>query len=331
MRRLIHALVAATLIGAGCGGEPLQAIDHVRRAIRETEAQPRGFVYQDEDPRRDVMVHGVLHDDYRYKARLSVDGLDSLEEVGVDDALAVRFLHPNALEQVTAATGPPQAQASPDLDVLRTGRWLVDPSGAPEITSPVLLNRPIGTDPVLEALTAFSYVERAMRESQTVVRFNPEAIDYEAKEDKFPKPEKGSPVVRYDLRAPAIPPLNAAAGALADVRHFRRMSIYVKGGAVIQVLEEIDVAARYDRLVAAMNVKIPSQLRGGQRLAFALEALNRIRASRGIHPIRIRRMSFEIVDLGKRPSSQLPSDGVVQELRALPNRGRAATSAAADR
>jgi hypothetical protein len=324
IRFVALALMTVVLV-SGCGTNPLTPEEKVRSALNTTEVRPRGFVYRDQGVERDAVVQGALEDDYRYKARLLIDGVDAADEVAVDDALAMRFTSPTALDDFLSRSRNLAAPGTPVVEVLRSARWVLDPSGAPELTAPALQSRAIGDDPVLDALTAFVYVQRAMREAESVDRFNPEAVDYVAAEDRFPKPKEGSAVVRYDVKPPQIPPFTGTlGGSLPDTRHFRRMSIYVKEGTVLQVMEDVDLGTRYDRLVEALDLKIPSGLSRGERLAFAVDALNGLRATRRTEPVRLRRMSLEIIDLGKAVSVQMPGDSVNGNLSVIPNRGRSA-------
>jgi hypothetical protein len=317
-------LIPFALSFLGCGGETQTAEERVQSAIRRTQAQSRSFIYQDQGVEAEVAVRGVIQDDYRYKARVSFGGNDTLDEVAVDDALAVRFLDPEAVDDYLLRAGATAAPSGETLGLLRSRRWVRDPTGAPDLTSPSIQRLSVGQDHVLDALNVFLYVENAIQEAETVARFNPEALDYIEKEDRFPRPKEGSPVMRYDLRPPEIPPFAGVGATLPDIRHFRKVSVYIKGGEVLQVMEEIDLASRYDRLVEALDLEVPAQLSGGERLAFAVDALNQLRSTRRTAPIRIRRMSLEVIDLGKPNLVQLPDSAVDASLSLLANRGRGA-------
>lgn len=329
MRRIASLLL---LVGLGassvaCAGDAMTAEDRVKAALAKTFSQPRSFIYQEQGIEADVIVRGVIQDDYRYKARVTIEGEEAIDEVAVDDALAVRFLEPEAVTSYLRQGGPASPPSLETLNLLQSRHWVVDPTGAPDLTAPGLQRLRVGQDHVLDALTVSAYVDKALQEAEEVARFNPEAIDYIEREDHFPKPEQGSPVVRYDVKPPEIPPFAGGGTTLPEVRHFRKMSIYIRGGEVIQMMEEIDLASRYDRLVEALDLEIPGGLSGGQRLAFAVDALNQLRTTRRSEPIRIRRMSLEIIDLGEENLIELPADAAVGSLAFLPNRGRGAGAA----
>lgn len=329
MKRLAICIVLApfALSVLGCASDAQTAEERVQSAIRRTQAQSRSFIYQDQGVESAVMVRGVVQDDYRYKARVALGGNDTLDEVAVDDALAVRFLDPEAINDYLLQAGATAAPSGETMSLLRSRRWVRDPTGAPDLTSPTIQRLTVGQDHILDALNVFSYVEKAIQEAEFVARFNPEALDYIEKEDRFPRPKEGSPVVRYDLRPPEIPPFAGVGATLPDIRHFRKMSVYIQGGEVLQVMEEIDLASRYDRLVEALDLKVPARLSGGERLAFAVDALNQLRSTRRTAPIRIRRMSLEVIDLGKPNLVQLPDSAVEASLSLLANRGRGAGAA----
>jgi hypothetical protein len=213
---------------------------------------------------------------------------------------------------------------------LRARRWVTDPIGAPELTAAAQKRR-LGDDPVLDALTVLSYVEASMGEAESVKRFNPEALDYIAREDKFPKPDKKSGVSRFDLKPRRIvrPSQGTPGGGLPEAVNFRRMSVYVKDGLVIKVLEDVDVLSRIDRLISAYAIKLPSGLSPAEAAAQAMAGVNRQRKLQGADPIRVRQMSLELLDSGKVESVDLPSDTIEADLSLLRNRGRAANTAGA--
>ena len=315
----------------------------VRAAIRRTETQSRQFVYKETLKESveggsggSVGVLGLIQDDYAYKARLFYNGEASLDELATDDSLAVRLLRPEALADLLVA--PSQVAAGnvggdPVLEALNTRHWVKDPLGAPDLTLPGLQTRKIGDDPVLDSLTALSEVERAMALAAAVRVFNPEAIDYQARDDKFPKPESGSGLIRYDLIAPEIQNLTGSTeDRLPDAANFRRMSVYVKNGLIVEVREDIDFATRLRRLSEALNFDLglePGETPSPRVVLGAVQLLNRQRVARGIDPIRFRTMSIEFRDVGKPVEITFPTDAIEGSLSILRNRGRGAGAPAA--
>ena len=329
--RSVLAVGAIALALSGCATDPQGPADDLRAALRRTSREPVSFVYKEATTERELTVQGVVEDDYRYKVAVVLNTVPIAEEAARDDALAVRFLQPAAFDifvkrnDASAGDAPAGAEAGrpaaedASAALARQG-WVVDPEGAPDLAEIAGAKRTLGDDPILDALTVFDYVEDAIGSATRVTRFNPEALDYIAREDTFPKPEKKSGVIRYDLRPPRIADRveNTPGQGLPEAAHFRRLSVYVKDGRVLQVLEDIDVVARLERLVEAVD--LPGRARSDA--STALEALNRARALQGSQPIRARRMSLDVVDLGQVRRVELAESATQGDLSMLKNRGR---------
>jgi len=107
-----------------------------------------------------------------------------------------------------------------------------------------------------------------------------------------------------------------------DVRHFRKMSVYVKDKRVIKVLEKIDVESRLKDLAQIYDTKFPADRPKPELAAIAVEALNVIRTGQGQDPIRMRDMEFSLKDLGTDVKVDMPTDTTKASLALLENRGR---------
>jgi len=219
-------------------------------------------------------------------------------------------------------------------DALKTHRWVVDGTGAP---SPLDTQRlPTGVDPVLDARTTLTYVEKAIGEAYTVKRYISDALEptYPSSEDKFPVPQKGSGVDRFDLVRPFLPPAGSftttAGGqnALPSTKNFRKMAIYVKDGLVIKVIERTEVIGKQvNDLISYLRAVIKQQPDGSQVLAdfnqlvdhtlpakmsdTLLSVVDKLDALQGQAPVNARIMSLELVDTGKDLAIDLPTDNVV--------------------
>jgi hypothetical protein len=353
------------LVGAlgltGCSSEATTTEKRLRAALRATEHLSHRFVYREtfvsEDGRRETEVQGLVEDDLRYKARVSVGGVAVLDEVVSDDALAVRLIQPSALADFlrrptekgkggsgvgSAEPGAPEAPTPIGSDddppdpaaALRSRRWVLDKAGAPAVFSAnPAEERGLGEDPVLDSLDIFAHVERAIDEADYIAEFNEESIEpvYRKDEDPFDKPEKGSEVIRYDFAAPKLPKASDRAGGnqvTPDARHFRKMAVYVKDNRVLQVSEVIDVTARLDDLAEVYETKFPKDRRPEEVAAVAIDALNTIRTGQGQDPIRLRTMSYNLKDLGDTVKVDMPAEVVETSLALLQNRGRPAEAAA---
>jgi hypothetical protein len=329
-------LVALVCVGvSGCGNERLREAEELRRIMRRTERESRGFVYTERAGNSQLVVKGLIEDDFRYKATLSVNGSAVYDEVASDDALAARVLQPagfTLLRRQQAAApavpGGPTAPATATPEALLSRRWILDKVGAPSLLPSTTEKHLLGDDPVFDALTAFRYVDQAMREAFQVKKFNEDDLQYKAKEDPFPKPEKGSGVERFDILRVFLPKPQQTAGLSGNqivpaYRHFRKMSVYVKDGLVIQVLEQIDVASRLEEITDRYNVDIPANLSTERKVEIVVDSINAVRRGQGNDPIRVRTMSLEFVRVGERVKISLPPQALEQSLSVLKNRGKA--------
>ena len=341
VRAVLAALVAASALAA-CGDPEDTATVEIRRAIAKTEAAPRRFVYEEEANDRKVVVEGLVEDDFRYKARLLFGTVPAVDEVVVDDALADRFLDVRALPLLAATPGrDPTAEplgadvpieAPGDvLDVptaLKTKRWVLDRTGAPSLIPTADEQHQLGDDAIYDALTVFRYVDRVLRETEPR-KFNENDLDYKPQEDPFPKPQKGSGVTRYDFPRVRVPRPADAGGsgnqAVPGANSFRKMSVYVKDGIVVQILEDMDVASRLEDLARNYDVDF-GDASVEQAVKIAIDGINAVRRGQGTEPIRVRKLSFRISDYGTEVRVELPTTDVVEgNLNILRNRGRQVT------
>lgn len=323
-KTLILSLVLSFLLTfAACGRTSLLTpVQQVRGVIRRTETEPRRFVYKEASEGRQVNVVGVIQDDYSYRARVSINGQPVLDEVAVDDAIAMRFLAPELIADFV--TESPNPAGGESFEALRSRRWVLDRAGAPDLTRPGFQERSLGVDPVIDALTVFDLIEVVIREAAGIRKYNPQALDYVEREDRFPKPAEGSDVERYDFPPPPLAPITGAPDdVLPDAPNFRRMSFYIKDGLALRVLETIDLQFRVKELTEALDLNERAE-ESRRFLSRGVASINDLRLSRGLKPIRLRTMSFELVDVGKTAKIDLPADFVEGDLSLIRNRGKAA-------
>jgi hypothetical protein len=352
-RRPLASLLSVVLAGmalAGCG-KSTETEDKLRAAIRRTERLAHRFAYVETAGERAMSVQGLVEDDFRYKARVAYDEVPVVDEVVSDDGLAVRFVEPDRLADFVrrpkkkqqggtgvgssqpggaAAEEAPEAVDPKVLEALRARRWVLDKAGAPAVFGAPDEGRLLGEDPVLDALDVFAYVERAIDEARRILIFNPESLEYRADEDPFPTPEKGSGVTRYDFDRPNLPRAADTSGGnqvTPDTRHFRKMSVYVKGGRVIAVREVVDVESRLEDLSEIYETKFPKDRKPAELATIAVDALNVIRRGQGQDPIRLRSMSYELKDLGGAVKVDMPTEVIEAPLAVLASRGRPADAA----
>ncbi len=309
------ALGACTSLLAGCGRNDSAAADEVRAAVDRALQNAHGLAYLDTTSDNRTAVDAVIDDGYRYKARVSIDNNAVLEEVVVDDALAVRVLDPSQLGRFLR----PGPRALATAEQLRTRRWITDDEAAPDLAVSDE-RRVTGADPVLDAIEAFDYVLRAVDEARSVFRYNKDALDYQVEEDPFPGPRDGER--RYDLeptRLPAANPSSQLEGGLVLPSNLRRLAVYVRDGGVVRVRERISVVDHLDRLADRYDV---AKRGSRERLVVrVLDAVNRQRRATGLEAIRAREMSLKVVAF-RSPSITLPTDAVEGDLSVLVGRGR---------
>jgi hypothetical protein len=339
IRRAAGVLLLAVLAASGTSacGERETADKDVLAAIRKTELDAREFTYSEVLPgtptKQSVSIR--IDDDFRYKARLSISGQPALDEIAYDDALAVRIVDPSALALLLRKDAVPKSPADADdkvkvVQALSTRRWVVDKVGAPPAIRSTKTKVILGNDPVRDALTVLTYVQRQVEESgrRFVTRFNPDSLEpaYKAKEDPFPRPAKGSGIVRYDLRLAKMPKKADAQGGnqvLPGLANFRKMAIYVRDGRIVEVREDVDVQSRLDDMAKTYDIDFPAGQNVDEQAKFAVDVINAVRDGQGLEPIRFRRMTVKFRALDRSSSIDLPTTDVVEgDLSILRNRGK---------
>lgn len=303
MRRAAAACgLAVLLLATGCGEGREADREDLRRVLRRTENLARSYHYVDRRTDRVFAVDGAVEDDFRYRSTVSVDETRALEYLVRDDIVAARVLHPSGAQLLGSAPASPAAGSN---------GWMLDPVGAPPLVARAQTQAPpLGDDPVADARNVLLYVEQAMEEAATIVRYNPEALDYRASEDPFPEPDEKSGIVRYDFRLPPLPQRSELAGnqVVPEARHFRKMSVYIKDGLVLQVLEDVDVLSRLKDLAKIYSAELPDTDELETLAAAAIGAVNSLRSAQGVEPIVVRTMSLQLRDLGGDFSVAIPSD-----------------------
>jgi len=404
-RAVVTGLVAVTVAGGlgACGKKDDQKKELIG-LIDRTEVLPHRFAYLDQDlSGSEVGVTGLVEDDFRYKARLAIDGKPIWDEVVSDDAVADQFLDadgllayskkataaaletlpsgtvptaagstgatagtPSAPSGAAAASGsgaaatpaaglpllgadvdfasivesaPPTAQ--PQLKALAEHRWVEDPIGAPSLAYSPSDSRMQGQDPMYDALTTLEYVRRAIQAAAFVKKYDKDTLEpvYRPEEDPFPKPDKSSGIVRYDLKEPPLPaPSTTGAGkgagnakaATPGPEHFRKMAVYAQNGRIIEVREVIDIQSKLKDLSRNFAIQFPAELSARGQVVFAVKRINAL--SRGTNPpLRVRQMTLQLRDLGdKGIAVSMPTADLVQGslFAIVPGRGRAPKGAA---
>jgi hypothetical protein len=304
VRRLV-AIAAILTFLASCG-EPQEDLRDVRRAVSRAVASSHAMRYTETVGGRTVEVSFRVEDAFLSDAILTLDGVPLFEEKLIDDAIAVRLLAPDLWNP---ASGTPLAA------ILGSGKWVVDPAGAPPVLFTQTEGRDItdvGFDHIFDAANALEYVRAVAEQSRRVVRFNKDSIEYRPAEDPFRKlvdADDREDIVRYDA-VPLILPRSAeqtgGRNEPPDSRYFRKLGIYVKDGRIVRILEVIDFE-RHEEIRKAKE-------RG--RPKFLLDMLVTLRRGVGDSPVRPRRMSIHILPAGE-VGIAMPADALTANLGSL--------------
>jgi hypothetical protein len=325
-RAVLSIGVAVALVATGACAKRDTTEEKVLGLMDKTSDLSNRFVYAEVRSGQKIVVRGLVEDDFRFKARLSVNDQDVVDEVVNDDALAVRFIDTSGLPQFLDTSS--SSAASP-LEILGQRRWVLDPSGAPPVGISASEEKYAGIDPIIDALAVFSYARQAVTEGSGIDKYNPESIDYRPQEDPFPTPREKSGIDRYDVQAPPFPKTDAVAqsgnaeAAFAQIAQFRKLSVYVKDGKVIQIRERIAAEGKVlDKFGDYMKGftseaggsarkqvdEVLARYEGADRAALLLQIYNALLTKAGRTPIRFRTLTYELRDLGAKVAVGLPTD-----------------------
>lgn len=303
-KSLLAALAVLGLLATGCSRVE-RDIQTVRRALDRTEGGPHAFRFIEKAEKRTIEVSVEVEDSFRSRTMLAMDGVPLLEQVVVDDALALRLLAPDRWNP---------AAGTPLEPILGSGRWVVDPAGAPAVFQPSGEQQSIlgdvGMDQLFDVQNAIEYTRQAVDGAVGVQKFNADSLEYKPSEDPFRgfnKSDEKRKIERYVAIPPSLPRTEEQLRRLPGPRFFRKLSVYAKDGRAVRVLELIDFESHED-LVRAKE-------RGEPR--FLLSALRALRRGEGEEPIRPRSWSLEILSRGRPAQIALPSDAVTANLQEL--------------
>jgi hypothetical protein len=334
VRRRVAALLALVLLLAGCS-RPQDVATTLRGAVVRAERVSRRFTYTEKLGATVTAVSGVIRDDYRYRASVTVNGGAAYEAVVSDDARAVRVTDPTWLKRLrvggpgTPAAAPGTASADPVLAALTAGSWVVDPHGASTFRNTAATNRHAGDDPLLDGLTSLQYLTQAVGESGKAQKFNPEATDYRPEQDPFPRAAPGE--VRYDLLPAPLPsrlgPGLRGRAAPPGAINFRKIAVYLRGDMISEYREAIDVKdvlndPQQDLLgyLKDLGISPPGGSLDDQADAI-VRGLNRVRTATGAEPIRVRSLTVRFT-YGVGDAVEVPAGAVAGSLAPVPNPGQ---------
>ena len=323
-RGAVAFLVVAALVLGACAKEDGDS-EEVREFIDATLLEPHRFVFSEQTPSGlQTTVQGIVEDDFRYKARLAIDGDPVLDRVVSDDTAAVRFLQPEVLgryldkEVISEVDTETDREGVDVITALQSKRWVVDPGGAPPLLRAKEAETDNGVDPIFDAQEMMSRArELTLLTNTGFVEYSENSIapTYRTDEDPFPRPEEGSGVTRYDLpQAEFAKSVDSGQVVLPSEAQFRKFSVYVKDGQVVRISESIGVSASVlddfeSYMVQLINETAPPEiaegfrtnvesLEGQEKADFLLESVNTLRELRGDPIVRFRISTYELLDIG---------------------------------
>lgn len=308
-RPLIAILLLLLMLAPACRRRE-DLTDRVKRFLTNTEKVSRKFVWEVE-PREGTpaQVVGQVEDSFRIQATLRLNSKDVGELLLDDDAVAIRVIDPNS---VVGAAAAGLSSSKIITDSLLTGRWILDPSGAPPLRRQPTVETGPGSE-ITEAMDVLHHIRVALDDAATVKIWSEDDLEpaYLADEDHFPHPDEDASERRYDLVRPPIPVPAAGtqAGGVEEVPKvsmFRKMAIYVRGERIVRVLEDVDIDGHPDFVDARAKKK--------KRM---LELLDQVLTLKGADAITQRKMSVVFTDLGGKIAVRQPADALKAPLDGL--------------
>lgn len=276
--------------------------------VENTEQKARSFTYSAAQGDQTHVVSGEVEDAFRYRAVLTEAGAEVAQYVVDDDSLAVKITDVTKFPTVTGTVAPENVAVA---NALKEGKWVVDPSGAPDIyRSTDVFNT--GADHMHDAISVLRYVKASINEAVAVAQWSEDDLDpaYRPAEGALPPPDEDSGERRFDLVRVAIPRPNLAQSGIsvpARASMFRKMAIYVRGNLVVKVVEEIDIENHKDFIEA----------RRTNRKAM-LELLETIKSGVGVEGVLIpRQMTVSFASIGKEVQVRQPPEAVTSSLQIL--------------
>ncbi|HUZ43141.1 MAG TPA: hypothetical protein VMU63_01960 [Acidimicrobiales bacterium] len=336
-------LTVASVTLAGCQSN--EAVYHqVVGDLARTAALPKQFVWIHQTLTGTQSVSAEYEDPYRYDELYSQGGQAAWEEVVRDDAVADRFLDPQAVGNFFASSGsagsPPTvtpgaagpstgSNGAPNVaaSALIARHWVLDPTGAPQLPSVGSEIQAEKTDPFYASLVFLTDVEDLITAAPTpqVRQWRPNDVQpvYKPTDDPFPAPPRG--VTRFDVYQQPLPLLSSSSpGATPPpptLSNLIKVAIYVRSGRVIEIREVVDPVDQLQSLVQNYHLQLPRHLNRQGQEAFAQQVLNQLDKNSIGPPIQIGQTVWMASDLGQAQSISLPSGAVVANLSILPGRG----------
>lgn len=263
-RARVWRAIAAACVGAGAlagcqsGSASGASADDIPRLLTQIGQSGHAISDSRRVGEHTWTVNGVVEDDYRYRAEVLVDGTLAYEEVDVDDARWVRVANPAlVLGPSAAATLATNAATA----ALLSGRWVTDANGAPsDVISADAVSLPLDPSLVLSALRA---TEEARTHLDGLREWNPDAIYYIPKDDKFPRHEEDG--ARFDRVPPKQFDLEHPPGNLVRIQEaFEYDSVWIGSAGITRIERLLAMPGPRDKSVEPIYRLVG--IAGGDRL-----------------------------------------------------------------
>lgn len=318
MRRSLASLSLLFLIAGFSCQRTVDLKERLNEYLSATERLSRQFEFNLETEGSDIgiTVVGMVEDSFRYRAIMSMDDANVIEQIVRDDAMAVRVIDPSKLGLLAQGAAP---SSQVIIDALNGGQWVVDPSGAPPLRrNPDEARSEL--DPVTEAITVPVYIRQAIEQASFINEWREEDIApaYRPSEQNFRPADDETGERRFDLVRPVLPTGSSGLEQLPGPAHFRRMAMYVIDDRVVEVQEQIDIEGHFEVQKAREENK--------ERLLDLIEA---VKAQQGVQAVIPRTMSIKFTGFSVPGDPTLLPEAIRASLRGIFDKTAAAEIPAA--
>jgi hypothetical protein len=246
----------ALVSGAACGGghESAVKVADLDKLATKSALRARTFTSTSTVGGARVTVVGLVEDDYRYAATVSLNGAPVWEEVVVDDKRYVRVINAAALFDADTAAS---------LSTIVSGAWVVDGNGAPAEFTPETTVVPLAPDLVLSYVRVLDTVPQLTKLGY--VEWNPQGASYLPRSDKFPAHKDNGK--RFDHLPTAYDANQVLNGLDATRPYFEYVSLWANDRGVTRIERTLELPDPADKRYAEMYTQLR---RAGSRRLLAL-------------------------------------------------------------
>lgn len=252
MRRLLLAL-ALLVSTTGClGGRDLGiSADELAALALARSSSVHQFRSTTVVGGQRLVVDGLVEDDYRYSASVTIDGRPAYDEVVADDR---RYVRVRSAELLLPADALSRLRMSTVAARVLGGGWVLDPFGAPEefTSGRTLAEVPLSPRLVLDRVRLLEGLPETVKSGFRA--YSKVAIYYLPQDDKFP--EYKADGSRFD-KVPLAYDTTATTVTVEDLRrYFEYVSVWAKRDGLTRVERLLQLPDRRDRRYAQVYEQI---------------------------------------------------------------------------